>query len=183
MHSEMKKVARAIVVAEYNILPTDINDNNEYEQEICANVETLLKDGAFLRDGVDAYGRTNNLASNAIGSFCMSYFYKGENALAKAFPDFFADAVPEGAVALAATALAAAIDEYKSGVYKQSKFTAEVYQPIYDSVIKLYSDVKNDHYHAKKCQAVRKKWARAAGVLTRDDPNRHHDWGLKLQLN
>lgn len=55
MRSEMKKVARAIVVAEYNILPTDINDNNEYEQEICANVETLLKDGAFLRDGVDAY--------------------------------------------------------------------------------------------------------------------------------
>lgn len=50
-------------------------------------------------------GRTNNLASNAIGSFCMSYFYKGENALVRAFPNMFADAVPEGAVTLVATAV------------------------------------------------------------------------------
>ncbi|KAG1888729.1 hypothetical protein F4604DRAFT_1674362 [Suillus subluteus] len=139
--------------------------------------------GSFLWDGVDALGRTNNLANEALGSFCMSYFYKGENALAKTFPDLFADAVPEGAVALAATALAAAIDEYKTGVYKQMKFVAELYQPIYDNVIKLYNDVKKDHYHTKKCRAARKKWARAAGILTCNDPNRRHDWGLKLQLD
>jgi hypothetical protein len=35
----------------------------------------------------------------------MSYFYKGENVLVKTFPDLFADAVPEGAIALAVTAV------------------------------------------------------------------------------
>ena len=53
MRSEMKKAACPIVVAKYNILPTDIDDDDKYEWEIRANVETLLKDGAFLRDGVD----------------------------------------------------------------------------------------------------------------------------------
>ncbi|KAG1838569.1 hypothetical protein DFJ58DRAFT_733737 [Suillus subalutaceus] len=179
MRSEMKKAARPIVLAHYEILPPDVDDENDYEREVRDNVKTLLQNGAFLRDG----GRTNNLANEALGSFCMSYFYKGENALAKSFPDLFADAVPEGAVALAATALAAAIDEYKTGTYKQMKFVADLYQPIYDSVIQLYHDVQKDHYHAKKCRAARKKWARTAGILTRDDPNRRHDWGLKLQLD
>ncbi|KAG1851283.1 hypothetical protein DFJ58DRAFT_842178, partial [Suillus subalutaceus] len=140
MCSEMKKVARPIVLAHYEILPHDIDNEDDCERE----------DGSFLWDGVDALGRTNNLANEALGSFCMSYFYKGENALTKTFPDLFADAVPEGAVALAATA--------------QLKFVAELYQPIYDNVIKLYNNVKKDHYHAKKCRAARKKWARAAGI-------------------
>jgi hypothetical protein len=43
------------------------------------------------------------------------------------------------------------------------KFVADLYQPIYDSVIQLYHDVQKDHYHAKKCRAARKKWARTAG--------------------
>ncbi|KAG1833675.1 hypothetical protein DFJ58DRAFT_736003 [Suillus subalutaceus] len=126
-------------------------------------IEYLLE---TLEDFGSQGGRTNNLANEALGSFYL-----------------FADAVPEGAVALAATALAAAIDEYKTGTYKQMKFVADLYQPIYDSVIQLYHDVQKDHYHAKKCRAARKKWARTAGILTRNDPNRRHDWGLKLQLD
>ncbi|KAG1856133.1 hypothetical protein F4604DRAFT_1685542 [Suillus subluteus] len=94
MRSEMKKVARPIVLAHYEILPHDIDDEDDCERE----------DGSFLWDGVDALG---------------------ENALTKTFPDLFANAVPEGAVALAATALAAAIDEYKTGIYKQMKFVAD----------------------------------------------------------
>ncbi|KAG1820669.1 hypothetical protein DFJ58DRAFT_739288 [Suillus subalutaceus] len=183
MRSEMKKVARPIVLAHYEILPHDIDDEDDCEWEVRDNVKTLLQDGSFLWDGVDALGRTNNLANKALGSFCMSYFYKGKNVLVKTFPDLFADAVPEGAVTLTATALAAAINKYKTGVYKQMKFVAELYQPIYDNVIKLYNNVKKDHYHAKKCRAARKKWACAAGILTRNDPNRRHDWGLKLQLD
>ncbi|KAG1902918.1 uncharacterized protein F5891DRAFT_1186061 [Suillus fuscotomentosus] len=57
-------------------------------------------------------------------------------------------------VALGATALAAAIDEYKTGIYKPMKFVSELYQPIYDSVMQLYDDVKLDPYHSKKCRAV-----------------------------
>ncbi|KAG0702958.1 hypothetical protein DFH29DRAFT_874811 [Suillus ampliporus] len=124
MHSKMKKIVCPIVLAHYKILPPNVDDKNDYEQE----------DGTFLWDGVDAQGRTNNLANKALGSFCMSYFYKGKNVLMKTFPDLFADAVPKGAVALSATALAAAIDEYKTSTYKQMKFMAKLYQPIYDNV-------------------------------------------------
>jgi Domain of unknown function (DUF6532) len=104
-----------------------------------------------------------------------------EHALTKSFLDEFAEAVPEGAVALGATTvysivlviplrahycqLAAAIDEYKTGIYKPMKFVSELYQPIYDSVMQLYDDVKLDPYHSKKCRAVCKKWARAAGYI------------------
>ncbi|KAG0701313.1 hypothetical protein DFH29DRAFT_1000378 [Suillus ampliporus] len=183
MHSKMKKVAHPIVLAHYKILPPDVDNKNDYEWEVCDNIKTLLQDDTFLWDGVDAQDRTNNLANEALGSFYMSYFYQGKNALVKTFPDLFADAVPKGAVALVATALAAAIDKYKTGTYKQMKFVAELHQPIYDNVIKLYGDVKKDHYHAKKCQAAQKKWACTAGILTCDDPNRRHDLGLKLQLD
>ncbi|KAG1858076.1 hypothetical protein DFJ58DRAFT_726789 [Suillus subalutaceus] len=128
-----EKAARPIVLAHYEILPPDVDDENDYEREVRDNIKTLLQNGAFLRDGVDAQqGRTNNLANEALGSFYL-----------------FADAVPEGAVALAATALAAAIDEYKTGTYKQMKFVTDLYQPIYDSVIQLYHDVQKDHYHAR----------------------------------
>ncbi|KAG1744032.1 uncharacterized protein EDB91DRAFT_1246917 [Suillus paluster] len=161
MHSKMKKVACPIVLVHYEILPPNVDDKNDYEQE----------------------GRTNNLANEALGSFCMSYFYKGKNALAKTFPDLFADAVPKGAIALVATALAAAIDKYKTSTYKQMKFMANLYQPIYDNVIKLYGDVQKDRYDAKKCRATQKKWACTAGILTCNDPNRHYDWGLKPSQN
>jgi hypothetical protein len=54
MHSEMKKVAHLIVLAHYKILPPNVDDKNDYEWEVCDNVKTLLQDGAFLWDGVDA---------------------------------------------------------------------------------------------------------------------------------
>jgi hypothetical protein len=47
--------------------------------------------------------RTNNLAHNALEELCKTYFYLGKNALARSFPDIFANSVPSGAVAFAAT--------------------------------------------------------------------------------
>ncbi|KAG1827388.1 uncharacterized protein BJ212DRAFT_1474543 [Suillus subaureus] len=70
MHSEMKKVACPIVLAHYEILPDDIDNEDDCEQE----------------DGVDALGRTNNLANEALGIFYL-----------------FTNTVPKGAVALVAT--------------------------------------------------------------------------------
>ncbi|KAG1828940.1 hypothetical protein EV424DRAFT_1344478 [Suillus variegatus] len=129
-------------------------------------------------NGVNEQGRTNNLAHDALGELCSTIFYKGNNALAKAFPNVFAEAVPEGTVALAATALAAAINEYKTGVYRLTKFAADLYQPIYENIIELYTSVHHDRYHSNKCQAVHKKWARAASHT-----GWRHDWGLKLNLD
>ncbi|KAG1783208.1 hypothetical protein EV702DRAFT_1191640 [Suillus placidus] len=167
MQSEMKKAARPIAATKYGILPTDIHDDNEYADYACGQVEDLLDSGNFLHDGIDKQGRTNNLANNTLGEFCNE----------------FAEAIPEGAVALAATTLAAAIDEYKTGFYKPTKFVSELYQPIYDIVMELYNAIKLDPYHSKKCRAVRKKWVHAAGALTHNPSNRRHNWGLKLKLD
>ncbi|KAG1848366.1 hypothetical protein C8R48DRAFT_778874 [Suillus tomentosus] len=183
MRSEMKNAARPIAASKFGILPSDIDDDDEFEDYVSQRVTELLTGGYFLQNGVDEQGRTNNLAHDALGKLCSTIFYKGDNALAKAFPNVFAEAVPEGAVALAATALAAAINEYKTGVYQPTKFAADLYQPIYENVIELYTSVHHDRYHSNKCQAVRKKWARAAGVLTRNHTGWRHDWGLKLNLN
>ncbi|KAG1799137.1 uncharacterized protein BJ212DRAFT_1305589 [Suillus subaureus] len=183
MQSEMKKVACPIATTKYDILPTDIHDEDEYEEHVHSQVKDLMDDSNFLHNGVDKQGRTNNLANDALREFCSTFFYKSEHVLAKSFPDEFAEAVPEGTVALAATALAAAINEYKTGIYKPTKFVSELYQPIYNRVLQLYEDVKIDPYHSKKCRAVRKKWVHAANVLTHDQSNRRNQWGLKLKLD
>ncbi|KAG2045556.1 hypothetical protein BDR06DRAFT_1015529 [Suillus hirtellus] len=176
-------VARSIAAAKYDILPTDVYDNNKYREYVCSQVQDLLDGGNFLHNGVDEQGGTNNLANDALGEFCSTFFYMSEHALTKSFLDEFAEAVPKGAVALGATTLAAAIDEYKTGIYKPMKFVSELYQPIYDSVMQLYDDVKLDPYHLKKCRVVHKKWVCAAGTLTRNQSNRRHNWGLKLKLD
>jgi hypothetical protein len=54
MHSEMKKVACPIFLAHYKILPPDVDDKNDHEQEVHDNTKALLQDGAFPWDRVDA---------------------------------------------------------------------------------------------------------------------------------
>ncbi|KAG1866357.1 hypothetical protein C8R48DRAFT_796882 [Suillus tomentosus] len=116
MQSEMKKVAHPIAAAKYDILPTDVYDDNEYEEYVCSQVQDLLDGGNFLHNGVDEQGRTNNLANDALGEFCSTFFYMSEHMLAKSFLDEFAEVVPKGVVTLGATMLAATIDKYKTGV-------------------------------------------------------------------
>ncbi|KAG2078398.1 hypothetical protein BDR04DRAFT_1147091 [Suillus decipiens] len=99
----MKKAAHPIAATKYNIIPTDIHDDNEYTKYVCGRVEDLLDSGSFLHDGIDEQGRTNNLTNDALGVFCSTFFYRSEHALTKSFPDEFTEAIPEGAVALAAT--------------------------------------------------------------------------------
>ncbi|KAG1818201.1 uncharacterized protein BJ212DRAFT_1480017 [Suillus subaureus] len=95
MWSEMKKAAQPIAASKFGILPSDIDNNNKVEDY----------------NSVNEQGRTNNLIHDALGELCSMIFYKGDNALAKVFPNVFAEAIPEGAMALAASVLAAAIDK------------------------------------------------------------------------
>ncbi|KAG2038298.1 hypothetical protein BDR03DRAFT_1010000 [Suillus americanus] len=134
-----EQAAWPIAASKFGILPSDIDDDKEFEDYVSQRVTELLNGGYFLQNGVDEQRRTNNLTDDALGELCSTIFYKGNNALAKAFPNVFAEAIPKGAVALAATALAAAIDEYKTGVYQPTKFAADLYQPIYENVIELYT--------------------------------------------
>jgi len=54
-------------------------------------------------DGALVQGRTDNLAHAALEDLCKTCYYHGKNALARCFPDRFAESVPMNAVALAAT--------------------------------------------------------------------------------
>ncbi|KAG1748846.1 uncharacterized protein EDB91DRAFT_1078985 [Suillus paluster] len=146
--SKMKKAARSITATKFDILPSDIDDDDEFEDYVSQRVMELLDGGYFLQNGVNKQGRINNLTYDTLGELCNTIFYKGDNALAKVFPNVFAEAVPEGAM------LAAAIDEYKTGVYLLTKFAVDLYQPIYEDVIELYRTVSGDHYHSKKYEVV-----------------------------
>jgi hypothetical protein len=53
MQSEMKKVTRPIAAAKYDILPTDVYDDNKYGEYVCSQVQDLLDGGNFLHNGVD----------------------------------------------------------------------------------------------------------------------------------
>jgi hypothetical protein len=53
--------------------------------------------------------RTDNLAHTALEELCKMYYYLGKSALARSYPDIFADSIPRGAVAFAATVVSGII--------------------------------------------------------------------------
>lgn len=122
-------------------------------------------------------GHTDNLAHAALEDLCKTYYYMGKSALARSFPDLFASSVPKGAVALAATIvsmfvfswmcadlfqLAAALDEYKTGIWRAEKLHVDTYRPIHEGILKLMDDIETVHYHESKCCGFRRRWAKAA---------------------
>ncbi|KAF8836970.1 hypothetical protein BDN67DRAFT_983555 [Paxillus ammoniavirescens] len=71
----------------------------------------LLSGGAFLKDGMDDEGHTNNLAHPALSSLIIDFFYTGANSVGNLFPEVFKNEVPCTTVALATTTLKVALDE------------------------------------------------------------------------
>ncbi|KAG0695808.1 hypothetical protein DFH29DRAFT_1005127 [Suillus ampliporus] len=90
----------------------------------------------------------------------------GKNALARSFPDIFANSVPKGAVALAATILAVALDEYRMGVWRTEKLHVDTYRPFHEGILNLMNQVEKDPYHESKCRGFRHRWAKAASAKT-----------------
>ncbi|KAG2139149.1 uncharacterized protein EDB93DRAFT_1253074 [Suillus bovinus] len=111
-------------------------------------------------------GRINNVAHVALEDLCKMYYYMGKNVLAQSFPDIFANSVPKGVVALAATILNAALSEYKMGVGRMEKLHIDTYHPVHEGILNLMDQIETDHYHKSKCHGFRCRWAKAASAKT-----------------
>jgi hypothetical protein len=196
MRSEFKKAARTIVPSRYELFheAEQYEDNTAAAEHIKDGIKDLLEAGKFLRGGLDAQvrikllddllltstlvqGRTDNLAHAALEELCKTYYYLGKNALARSFPDIFANSIPKGAVALAGTVvsgvifyeraliffqLAAALDEYKTGVWQSGKLHVDTYRPVHEGILMMMEQIEADHYHNSKCRGFRRQWAKAA---------------------
>ncbi|KAG2128896.1 uncharacterized protein EDB93DRAFT_1108884 [Suillus bovinus] len=86
------------------------------------------------------------------------YYYMGKNALARFFPDIFGNSVPKGAVALAATILAPALDEYRKGVWRVGKLHVDTYRPIHEGILNLMDQIEKDRCHKSKCLKHNSIW-------------------------
>ncbi|KAI6020710.1 hypothetical protein BKA83DRAFT_4126665 [Pisolithus microcarpus] len=75
----------------------------------------LLGDcGVFLRDGVDEYGHTNNLAHPALAGLIINFFYMGSLSLGQLFLEVFRMEVLRVTVAIVATVLRVILNEVVS---------------------------------------------------------------------
>ncbi|KAG1861519.1 hypothetical protein DFJ58DRAFT_725700 [Suillus subalutaceus] len=143
MHSEFKKAAHPIVQSRYELFrqADECEYNDDAVEYIHNGIKELLDGGRFLRGRLDAQGRTDNLAHVALE---ISARYS----------------VPKGAVALAATILAAALDKYKTGVWHTEKLHVNTYRPVHEGILNLMDQIESDCYHESKCRGFRRRWAK-----------------------
>ncbi|KAF9531036.1 hypothetical protein CPB83DRAFT_892301 [Crepidotus variabilis] len=160
---KLKTEARAVVQAEFHDLLTKTSGLHENQQghhnEIGAAVSKVLDESSFHFDGVDEQGRTNNLAHPSIKRLCLEFFYKsGDHAIARKQAEF-RETIPEHAVAVAATAIFCALDEYRTGVRMLRKFCRESYRRTYLSTLTLIEEMQAHEHHKAKWDQNRKLWA------------------------
>ncbi|KAH7917601.1 hypothetical protein BV22DRAFT_1135273 [Leucogyrophana mollusca] len=153
--SSMKKRARVFAVERYEWDP-----NGDPAANKAIALKLLANGGDFLKDSIDEDGRTNNLASPALAGLIVDYFYTGPNSVGMLFPEVFNKETPRPAVALAGTALKAAIDEYMpTGIWTDLKFRVDVYAPTYFNIMGLMAKCDMAPHHKQKTQVLRREWA------------------------
>lgn len=121
-----KTLARDLVVM-YNFQPNYIPQNTAedrlaYQQQIVANIDALLQQAFFLRDGFDEnvsiflflinlvrniiiQGRTNNFCHPVLRRLVLAAYYSNSSKVGIRFPGHFEHQIPRQALALAATAV------------------------------------------------------------------------------
>jgi WD40 repeat protein len=195
----MKTMGRNIVQAKYShAFDVDgFEGGNQLEEYtiIAEKVKRLLKGGAFHFGGTDKnvrawpypkdyelisslQGKTNNISHPCIAEFIIQFYYRGDNALAKFFPDDFKDAVPDHAVALVLTCvkylqissvfyakkcdvqIQNCLEEWEFGYKQGIKFSGDDYKSVQNAMLDLIDEVKGNSYHGAKYEANRRKWAR-----------------------
>ncbi|KIK19917.1 hypothetical protein PISMIDRAFT_106687, partial [Pisolithus microcarpus 441] len=112
----------------------------------------------FLRDGVDEYGHTNNLAHPALTSLIINFFYTGSSSLRQLFPEVFRVEVLRVTVAIAAMALKVILNEVASSQGGVS-FRVGTYMLVYLEILGLMKKCDTSVTHTEKTRSLRVKWA------------------------
>ncbi|KIK18556.1 hypothetical protein PISMIDRAFT_109219, partial [Pisolithus microcarpus 441] len=114
--------------------------------------------GVFLRDGVDEYGHTNNLAHPALAGLIINFFYMGSSSLRQLFLEVFRMEVLRVTVAIAATVLKVVLDEVASSQGGVS-FRVGTYMLVYLEILGLMKKCDTSVTHAEKTRSLQVKWA------------------------
>ncbi|KAG1785086.1 uncharacterized protein HD556DRAFT_1314535 [Suillus plorans] len=179
--SNLKKTAVAIAPTMYNLIPPPEVPMQDRVTWVQNTAKELLHDSLFLRNGVDELGKTNNAAHPALREAAISFLYTGSYRVARRRPDIFKKEIPLNSLALICTAYHCVLDGFiKNGNGKLfPKFSAKEYSTIYQSMIALLEDVKNDPYHGPKlmrqlCEWAAEGWAESCKLDGRDTTKHNH---------
>ncbi|KAJ7753987.1 hypothetical protein B0H16DRAFT_1886712 [Mycena metata] len=157
--------ARKMVTHVYKILPTvdDFNGDGfgqaEYADKVKDNVEKLLNDYTFLKNGLDKEGHTNNLMAPAICELTYRLVHAGQDSVAKALPHRFKIYTGE-LIAAMIVFFHVAIEEYATGEFRGIRFTEPKYGKVYEDALHSIAHLKGarDQRHWEKTRAEWAKW-------------------------
>ncbi|KAG2125089.1 hypothetical protein DEU56DRAFT_759427 [Suillus clintonianus] len=185
--SDLKKITISIAPSAYGLSPPDNIPIQEHAAWIQAATTELLKDGGFLRYGVDELGKTRNFAHPAFFQAIILFFYTGSYRIAHRRPAIFRKEVPLTCLALVCTVFNCVFQGLeKNGHGKSySKFTSKEYESIYIWLLGLLNDVMKDPYHGPKLVRQLREWAKIgwaeASKLDGIDTSKHRH--LRVQLD
>lgn len=162
---KLKKCVQRVLLAKYGDLlsPPDFEGGNQEEVYRFARnaVHTSLKDGLFLRGGIDENGKCKNLAHPAIPKVIHDFFYTERDCLAVLFPEDFEQTVPDHAVALVLTCIQNCLEEYVDlGYRKAVSFDGETYRVVMNHHLHLIDMLKGHAYHGTRYETRCGLWAR-----------------------
>ncbi|KAI6028250.1 hypothetical protein EDC04DRAFT_2899001 [Pisolithus marmoratus] len=149
-HLALRKKAHTYVTQCYKWDPENCHEVN------LGIVKDLLGDrGAFLRDGIDENGYTNNLTHPALAGLIVDFFYTSSSlSLGKLFPEVFSAEVPRVAVAIAATVLKVILGKMVSS-QNEVNFRVGTYTLVYLEILGLMKKkCDTSMIHAKKMKSL-----------------------------
>ncbi|KAJ7836294.1 hypothetical protein B0H13DRAFT_2368878 [Mycena leptocephala] len=139
----------------------------EYQQAVATKIADLIDGAAFLTDGKDDEGRTNNFSHKAIGIAIENLLFNSPNSRKRCVGMLFADKFkPYGKhlVAAACTLLKNVFDEKEKGLgYRVDvKLTCDQYREFYDGCLEGIDNVFADEHHRPKTVGRWRAWHTAA---------------------
>ncbi|KAJ7041494.1 hypothetical protein C8F04DRAFT_1391043 [Mycena alexandri] len=164
LRGRWRDVAREVVPNFYKIRPVVEDFDGGFGQEEWAdkmkdNVDNLITDSNFLKNGLDDQGRTNNLMAPAISELIFQIVHKPEDSVAKALPRRFKIYTGE-LISAVIVLLKVAIQEYATGRFVKLRFTETNYLQTYTDALLSVADMKGarDQHHWEKTRGEWAKW-------------------------
>ncbi|KAJ7913331.1 hypothetical protein B0H13DRAFT_2326458 [Mycena leptocephala] len=139
----------------------------EYQQAVATKIADLMDGAAFLTDGKDDEGRTNNFMHKAIGIAIENLLFNSPNSRKRCVSMLFTDKFkPYGKhlVSVACTILKNVFDEKEKGLgyHAEVKLTCDQYREFYDGCLEGIDNVFADEHHRPKTTGRWRAWHTAA---------------------
>ncbi|KAI5989729.1 hypothetical protein EDD15DRAFT_2370455 [Pisolithus albus] len=140
--SDFKKIARQVVARHWDWEPDNFDGPQELADHVLELYNYLTEETKYIHGDHDEEGKFNNFSSAALRDLCVTGYYIGKSSLVASFSDIFSKHFPTGALAFAATALTAAMDEYATGALIAIKFRHEGYLKVNEQFLEIIANIE-----------------------------------------